>query len=239
MMLSSQAPPQGGVSSSGPHPPALHRLPPTSPALPPTSPQIAYEGRVSLLSNSGSGESWPHPPHFQQFNSLNFNLLHTPFNRKDSDLGYGLEQDRETSPSSAGSPRTDETIDKSSDKLDRSHDILDKSFDVKRDQGRREEKTSLDILKEHIRAQLPTPRTPVEDEDEDRSPEETSSPGEEENIVVPSLSIRRDIQEEGRSEDLRNISEEKVEEFEEEEEELRIDEEMEEEDRGNYNSFSS
>ena len=225
MMLSSQAPPtgvSGGVSSAGgPLQPAMHRLPPTSPASPASSAQIAYEGRVSLVS-PGGGQHWAHPPHFQPFN---FNLLHSSFKAKD---GEEFDQDRETSPSSsAGSPRTDETMDKSSDKLDRAHDAMEKSFEQKAEQdGGDRQKSSLEILQEHLR------HIPAVSASPERA--ESSSPPavEEAGPAPPSLSIRQDIQEcrGGGEADLRNISEEKEEDFE-EEEELRIDEEM-EEDRG-------
>ena len=249
MMLSSQAPPQGGVSApAGPHQPAMHRLPPTGSALPPTSPQIAYEGRVSLLSNpGGSGQSWgAHPPHFNH--QFNFNLLHHEFNKQKEHLPFPLDshhgdlQDRETSPSSAGSPRTDDTP--SSDKLDRSQESLEKSFDHKSEQAetnvededdeyRRSDsdKTSLEILQEHIR-QIPKPGQSSPHSSSPEPHADISSPVGGDSPPAPSLlSVRRDIQVSAGGKDLRNISEEKVEEEFYEEEELRIDEEM-LEDRG-------
>ena len=223
MMLSSQAPPQAGVTApaGGPHTPAMHHLPPTGSALPPTSPQIAYEGRVSLLSNHGGGaghhhghhghhhQGWPHPS--SHFNQFNFNLLHHQFNKQKDVVGGGGSSDdahphtdRETSPSSAGSPRTDDTIDKSSERLlDRSQEeLLEKSFerhaktptkereqrppvtaagldDEELEAGSEEdtaaasaEKSSLEILEEHIR-QIPKPGQPASSSPE---PESSSPP---------------------------------------------------------------
>ena len=269
MMLSSQAPPQGGVSAANPHQPAIHRLPPTSPAHQP-APQIAYEGRVSLMS-PGSTQPWPHPQHFNQFNSLNFDF--SPFKKAEGGglgIPFPLDTDRETSPSSAGSPRTDDTVDKSSG-LDKTHETLEKSFELKssseanrvededREEGplildeeidehrggeeyTTEEESSSPVKHDEVSAHNEVPRHEEDSEDDPHLRRELGGEvppyirralaGDDDIPPMPLLSIRRDIGGGGLGEDSRNIAEDKGEDDLEEEEELRIDEEMEEEDRG-------
>ena len=302
MMLSSQAPPQGGVSATaGPHTPAIHCLPNAANPHQPSS-QIAYEGRVSLMS-PGSAQPWPHPQHFNQFNSLNFNF--SPFkNKEGGSLGipFPLDNDRETSPSSAGSPRTDDTVDKSSG-LDKTHEILEKSFEPPSSEPQRgpdceeeedREEGPLSIHEEpdelHVTEEYTTEEeasSPVKDDEplaqsdpeipqhyqrEEQNGLHPSSEGNGEMLhhgrpdmpevsarlktvlaggelppylkanlggvdadvpPMPLLSIRRDIGGGGGDgEDRRNIADDKLEEDFDEEEELRIDEEMDDEDRG-------
>ena len=282
MMLSSaQAPASqaGGVPVQAPG--MHHHLPSTGP--PGSSPeQIAYEGRLSLLANAAAGSpagNWQNPP--IPFNQLHFNLLHQfkPSSGSDDKQNggpgglfpqLGHHQDRDSSPSSSGSPRTDDTVDKTGDRMTDDHDKEgfnsggEHHDEEPHDEEERDGRSSLDILQDHIR-QLPKPVSPKphnnhhdldnggddvqhlepEEEVSSSSPVPTtitepmnSSPMSAALLPPPltaGLTIRRDIKDMRRDgEDLRNISEEKegIEEDFDEDEELRIDEEMLEEDRG-------
>ena len=267
MMLSSAPAPASQAGGVPVQPPGMHHLPPTAGIgqAPGSSPdQISYEGRLSLLANAAAGSgapNWQTPPH--PFNTqLHFNLLHHQFKPSD-DKGPGnsfprhLDQERDSSPSSSGSPRTDDTGDKTVDRTDEHGGNVSESEE-------RDGRSSLDILQEHINQlnakQAASRKLSDDDLDQDHHDEEPTSssppPTDPRDCSILSspqptadlapqptlgLTIRRDIADIRRDgEDLRNISEEKEgieEDFEDDEEELRIDEEMMEEDRGRFSIF--
>lgn len=103
---------------------ALHHgmFPTSSPSSTSSSPaQMAYEGRMSMIPGAG----YPHPQSYQSpfTANLNFNLINNSYKPKEVESSESFEGN--LSPSSGtGSPRTDETLDKTSDNVeaDTSHE---------------------------------------------------------------------------------------------------------------------
>ena len=208
LMMSSQvANPGVGV----PQPPAqIHgRYPPSSPASSNSSPaQMAYEGRMSLITNQPPfpHQQYPSPyPQSPYTANLNFNLINNAFKQKDGeatpniDIPFNLPEGNLSPSSASGSPRTDETLDKTSDQIESAHDM---SHEV-------EPLSGLEIMRQQIQ----------------QIPEQLSRP--------QGISIRQDIQQMGPdSEEENHIAEQprsvEIHDVEDNDEELLIDEEMEE-----------
>ena len=149
-MSSQVANPGVGVPQPPVPPPQIHhqRYPTSSPANPNNSAaQMAYEGRLSLMTN-------PHQPYQSAYQqspytaNLNFNLINNAFKQKDGEATPNIEipfnlPEGNLSPSSAsGSPRTDETLDKTTEHIEAGQD------------NHEEQLTGLEIMRQQIQ-QIP------------------------------------------------------------------------------------
>ena len=211
MMSSQVANPGVGVPQPGPQAGAqIHgRYPTSSPPSSNSSPaQMAYEGRLSMMTNQPPYPHQQYPSTYPQSPytaNLNFNLINNAFKQKGGEVTPNIEipfslPEGNLSPSSgSGSPRTDETLDKTSDQIESGHDM---SHEV-------EPLTGLEIMRQQIQ----------------QIPEQISRP--------QGISIRQDIQQIGTDSEEENHNVEhnrsvEIHDVEDNDEELLIDEEMDE-----------
>ena len=135
MMSSTVASPAPG-SAHPPHPAPAPMFPASSPSSTSSSPAAAlaasYEGRMSMIPGL-QPPAYPSPYQSQFTANLNFNLINNPYNKHQAPASKpeaaedrSFEAPGNLSPSSGtGSPRTDETLDKTSDtaaEADTSHE---------------------------------------------------------------------------------------------------------------------
>ena len=156
MMSSQVANPGVGVPQPGAQAAAqIHgRYPTNSPPSSNSSPaQMTYEGRLSLMTGQGAYPHQQYPTSFSQSPytaNLNFNLINNAFkpkqveNTPNIEIPFGIPEGNLSPSSASGSPRTDETLDKTSDPVDSAHDVSHEQ----------EPLTGLEIMRQQIQ-QIP------------------------------------------------------------------------------------
>ena len=239
MMSSQVATPGVGVPQAGPQTGAqiqashLHgRFPTSSPSSTSSSPaQMAYEGRLSLMTNQPPYPHQQYPSSFSQgpyTANLNFNLINNAFKQKEGEarpnieLPFNLPEGNLSPSSGSGSPRTDETLDKTSDNIESGHDISHEAgHDIIREA---EPLTGLEIMRQQIQQ---IPEIPIKPQGISvrQDMQQTSTDSEEETHNVEHTPILERV-EHNHSVERRGSVE--IHDVEDNDEELLIDEEMEE-----------
>ena len=153
MMSSTMAAPgagAGGVAGGGPvpgpSPGPLHSMFPASSSPSSTSSPagpMSYEGRMAMIPPP----AYPNPYQNQFTANLNFNLINNSYKQKEAEAASESFEDNRSPSSGTGSPRTDETLDKTSDPVeaDTSHEA--------------DTMTGLEMLRQQANS-LPEPEAP-------------------------------------------------------------------------------